>query len=71
MSVEFIREEKMKGRKVTREELDAIIQEDWIKIVEIMNNQGVDRDEAEKIYIKTRGWVLVDESEKKPEKGKK
>jgi|GEM_PF-3180557 len=61
----------MKGRKVTREELDAIIQEDWIKIVEIMNNQGVDRDEAEKIYIKTRGWVLVDESEKKPEKGKK
>jgi hypothetical protein len=71
MSVEFIREEKMKGRKVTREELDAIIQEDWIKIVEIMNNQGVDRKEAEKIYIKTRGWVLVDESEKKPEKGKK
>jgi len=53
----------MGKRKVTREEMDAIIQEDWIKIVRIMREQNVDRDEAEKIFIETRGYEVVDDNE--------
>jgi len=43
--------------------MDAIIQEDWIKIVRIMREQNVDRDEAEKIFIETRGYEVVDDNE--------